>query len=178
MIENTAKRLASIHAVSAARKHTLYLRSGRWYVHCMDAHGKSCRISTGCAERADAEAYVSRCKTPAPFSLEPKGEAERIWKRIENARSRAKKKGLPFAIGINDVRNIVDRSGGRCEVSGVAFAARGPFQPSLDRINPALGYTPENVRLVCLITNTAMLHYGEDASRAIAVAYCQKNGLV
>lgn len=178
MIGNTAKRLAAIHTISSARRSSLYLRAGRWYIHCMTPDGGQCRISTGCADREAAEAYLQRCRHPAPFTDEPKGEAERIWKRIENARVRAKKKGLPFTLGVADVRKIVERCGGRCEISGAAFTSRGAFQPSLDRINPRDGYTPENVRLVCLITNTAMLHYGEEAFREIALSYCRKNGLV
>ncbi len=37
-----------------------------------------------------------------------------------------------------------------------------PFVPSLDRKTPALGYTEDNCRVVCLIVNEAMNRWGFD----------------
>jgi hypothetical protein len=73
-----------------------------------------------------------------------------------------------------------ERCGGRCTVSGLPFSevvigtgrARKPFAPSLDRIDRARGYAPDNVRLVCVIANFAMNAWGQgplqELARAIA----------
>lgn len=56
----------------------------------------------------------------------------------------------------------------RCAVSGVEFPLDPvstnelkAFRPSVDRIQPKLGYVPGNVRIVCEIVNTAMNEWGE-----------------
>lgn len=43
-----------------------------------------------------------------------------------------------------------------------------PLAPSLDRITPAAGYTPDNVRVVCSQANTALSEYGVDSLLALA----------
>ena len=37
-----------------------------------------------------------------------------------------------------------------------------PYAPSLDRIDPKRGYTPDNVRLVVFAINTMLLDWGAD----------------
>lgn len=49
---------------------------------------------------------------------------------------------------------------GRCQRTAKRFVLQGgpgyhPFAPSLDRINPKEGYTPENTQLVCWQYNSA-----------------------
>ena len=72
-----------------------------------------------------------------------------LW---ESARSRAKKKGIDFTIEVCDIC-IPDR----CPVLGVKFELRGPsaYGPSLDRIDPKGGYTPDNIVVVSRRVNTA-----------------------
>lgn len=77
---------------------------------------------------------------------------------MPSARDRAKTKGIPFTLtrawALAQARN-----GPVCAVTGVALRFREkwrgvhPFNPSLDRINPRKGYTPDNVRIVALWVN-------------------------
>ena len=68
------------------------------------------------------------------------------------ARARAKAKGLPFTLTKEWVAERIER--GICELSGVPFnieakrGVQGPYSPSIDKIVPELGYTPENSRMV------------------------------
>ena len=98
-------------------------------------------------------------------------------------RKNAGKRGIPFAITIEDLAAIVRRSGGRCEVSGLPLSTdryterkmiRRPWAPSIDRIDSAAGYTPENCRLVCCAVNFAMSCWGEDVLYEIAKAIARK----
>jgi hypothetical protein len=63
------------------------------------------------------------------------------------ARERAKKQGLPFSLKPSDIQIPT-----HCPVLGVqlvrAERRAGPCSPSLDKIIPALGYVPGNVRVV------------------------------
>ena len=66
---------------------------------------------------------------------------------------------------------------GRCEVTGIQFdhskpKVRGksnPFGPSIDRVNPNLGYTPDNCRVVVWIHNRAK---GDD-DMGVVYHYCK-----
>jgi hypothetical protein len=72
---------------------------------------------------------------------------------VDRALARALRKGVPFSIGADDV--VVPQA---CPVLGIALrcATRGESldaSPSLDRIVPALGYVPGNVRVISFRAN-------------------------
>ena len=73
------------------------------------------------------------------------------------ALQRAKDKNLEFTLTKDFILDKV--MNGVCEVTGVPLdfsgGERKPYTPSLDRIIPELGYTSENVRLVCWMYNSA-----------------------
>jgi hypothetical protein len=83
------------------------------------------------------------------------------------ARKRAARKGLPFDLTLEQLTVLWQRSGARCEVSGMPFDPdkRGhrwpPFAISIDRRDNLHGYTYSNVRLVCLCVNTALNQWGD-----------------
>lgn len=71
------------------------------------------------------------------------------------AKCRAKKKGLPFTITLDDIKFPKYRY---CPVLGIRMDKcnkRGgqPQSPSLDRLIPELGYTPENIWVISLQAN-------------------------
>lgn len=79
----------------------------------------------------------------------------RMW---SVAKQRAKRKGLPFSITPEDI--VIPES---CPALGIALVSgigsRGRFggnpdSPSLDRIDPELGYVPGNVRVISNLANT------------------------
>lgn len=71
-------------------------------------------------------------------------------------------------------------AGGFCEASGLPFdldsgrPAR-PFTPSLDRIDPTKGYTPENTQVVCWIYNRAKGVHDHQAVLILAKALVSAN---
>ncbi len=73
------------------------------------------------------------------------------WRKmVTAAKGRAKKKSLPFDLTFEWGK---DRWTGFCELTGLPFASRreapvGAFSPSIDRIDPALGYIQSNCRFV------------------------------
>lgn len=72
-----------------------------------------------------------------------------VW----HTRSRAKRKGIPFEIEIDDILPAL--KAGVCPVFGVPFARLGDTNgvadgkvPSLDQLRPGIGYTRANTRVV------------------------------
>lgn len=69
---------------------------------------------------------------------------------LRGAKTRAKRDKLPFLLTAEWAEA---KWTGRCEITGLAFSMnirRSPhvYSPSLDKIVPALGYTPENCRFI------------------------------
>lgn len=94
---------------------------------------------------------------------------------VANARFRAGKRGIPFNLDAEDVeafQKIIDA--GACQLSGISFtilSGQTSTSPSLDRIDPALGYVKGNVRVICHALNMALGNWGEVEFRRIATAY-------
>jgi hypothetical protein len=92
---------------------------------------------------------------------------------ISHARVRAVNAGIPcdLHLHIDDVQRRIDA--GACELTGLPFSMSGERTwdtPSLDRIEPGLGYTYANLRVVCLAVNMAMGNWGLAVLHRIAVA--------
>ena len=70
------------------------------------------------------------------------------YKLYHNAKSRAKKKGIPFNITLEDI-TIPDT----CPLLDIPIKCftgdkKSPHNPSLDQIVPGLGYTPDNIQVI------------------------------
>ena len=69
---------------------------------------------------------------------------DRRYKMFHNAQHRAKKKGIPFTISIDDI--IIPET---CPLLGITLVStndkRDPRNPSLDQKIPGQGYTPDNI---------------------------------
>jgi hypothetical protein len=114
------------------------------------------------------------------------GWAWRLFRQSQSSRT-TDRPHLVWTLTAHEFAAIVRRANGRCEVSGLEFelqrvcsVARGPFGPSIDRINSQLGYTAANVRIVCVIVNIAMGAWGEQALFRVASAIIKRRdtGLV
>ncbi|MBU6232196.1 hypothetical protein KGP36_06135 [Patescibacteria group bacterium] len=86
---------------------------------------------------------------------------------LNTARRRAEINDLPFSIDDKWLSSVWT---GRCALTGLEFKtsdnAHGPFSPSIDRVIPELGYTPENCRFILFGLN-ALKGTGTDADMMI-----------
>jgi len=90
-------------------------------------------------------------------------------------RDRAKRKGIKFSL---PVQWVIDAYiGGICHRTGIKFSTelRSPFLPSVDRIDPSLGYVSENCQVVCLIYNFCKNQYTDDVVLEFAKALVENN---
>lgn len=100
--------------------------------------------------------------------------------RLQACRRRAKNNALDFDLEIDFLFNLYLTQGGKCALTGLAFEfvfdknfSKRPFSPSIDRINSKLGYTKDNVRIVCSIVNSALSEYGDHIFDTICLARMQ-----
>jgi hypothetical protein len=122
------------------------------------------RVRSRCMPCHAARSYTSRLKKKEEHvgkarqrlvdSLERRAYV--VWKR---AKDRAKNKGLVFELTKDFVAAQLVL--GYCSVTNLKFdlsfgeTKLNPLAPSLDRIDPTLGYTIKNTRTVCWIFNRA-----------------------
>lgn len=133
------------------------------------------------AESTEAgSAYISRAVSEAAL----KREKASVWSGYpgwakslySGAGSRSRLSGRDH-FSVSDFLAVVDRAGGKCELSGIPFETdkaqgrRNPFSASLDRIDCSVGYARGNVRLICLILNCALADFGEAALERAATAF-------
>ena len=85
-------------------------------------------------------------------------ESKESWKgcsfeqsMYNSAKGRARRKGLPFTIKVEDI--IIPE---RCPILGVEIALERNhrYGPSIDQIVPGAGYTPENILVMSKRANT------------------------
>lgn len=120
-------------------------------------------------EQIFAESYARALNgAPDPVEMTARSDAYLI-PALKRAKTRATRQGVPFSLTLNGVKDMLNRQGWKCAVSGIAFPAsrtttrpEHAFRPSIDRIEPKLGYVESNVRVVCEIVNLAMNNWGED----------------
>jgi hypothetical protein len=99
------------------------------------------------------------------YKADPHARAVRLW---NNARDRARKAGLDCTITVERIEQTL--IAGRCELTGIPFRnddTRGLYSASIDRINPSVGYTPENTQVILWGVNRAK----SDGSLADVVSF-------
>lgn len=81
---------------------------------------------------------------------------------FRNARSRARRRSIPFEIDASWLEKELGR--GKCELTGLPFTFEigSPFMPSLDRIASRHGYTATNSRVVIWFANQAKSNLDDD----------------
>ena len=104
-------------------------------------------------------------------------EAPKSWlyATVQNCKHRARSKGIECSLSAAQLKDVLRRSRGRCEVTGLRFTTdrpsgsrTRPYFHSLDRIDSAKGYTIDNIRIVCHATNIALNTWGEDVFAELA----------
>ncbi len=134
------------------------------------------------ANKMDGELVVRRALAtqlddwPAYVESLMENRASWVHKSVAQARSRTKRKGGGQCIDAHDIKRMLIRCGGRCEVTGLRLRMeqtrdRNPLAPSIDRMDNSKAYDPANCRIVCYAVNVAMLHWGEETFGQIATGW-------
>lgn len=123
-------------------------------------------------ESGSEAAYQSKWRKSK--ESDPRYRASRL---LVDARQRAKKSGLESDLDLDWVTSRIEK--GLCQVTGISFdlspsVPARPFTPSLDRINPKLGYMKDNTQVVCWIYNRAKGVHNHSAVVTLAEALCKK----
>lgn len=85
-------------------------------------------------------------------------------KRLFNTcKSRAKKKGLEFNLEISDIK-IPDV----CPILGKPLVRCTPYAPSIDRIDPGVGYVKGNIQVISRLANTMKNNASPEDLRSFA----------
>lgn len=112
---------------------------------------------------------------------QPLGASTMDWVKgpFQQAKSNAKKRGIPFTLKLREARALAEESQGRCQLTHMKFdfthkhsvKNRRPYVPSLDRIDSEDSYHAGNVRIVLAAINISIGSWGEATYRRIAEAY-------
>ena len=122
------------------------------------------KLKSVCKPCRTKVSYNSRKKRQSAYNFQVKQKNEidydsrayLVWKR---AKDRAQKRNLEFNITRSQIVGWL--TVGTCQATGLKLDLKfgtdklNPLGPSLDRINPKLGYVYGNVRLVCWLFNRA-----------------------
>ena len=108
-----------------------------------------------------------------------------VGRLLSGARTRGKRASPPIVCDLTaaQLHDVWNRSGGCCEVSGLAFSdqefpealVKRPFAPSIDRIIPGGAYTLKNIRLVCVCANFSMNEWGLETLLRLARAVVDRH---
>ena len=169
------KPLAEFHY----RKKAAGLRHA-WCRLCMNRHSKMQYHANVGQRRTRSLAYSkspeARLRKRA-YLQTPRGRTCSLYM---TTKSRAKKLNVAFDL---DKYWIETRLiAGVCEVTGLEFdltvgCGRGPFTPSIDRVEARAGYIKENCRVVCWSLNSAMGTWGLEPVLEIAATLLEnENG--
>ncbi len=93
--------------------------------------------------------------------------AARIGKMFNSVKYSAIARDIAFNICRSDIATLMVRQEWKCVRTGIGFDltmgnGRRPFGPSIDRINNACGYEPDNIQIVCNMYNSAKAEFNDD----------------
>lgn len=95
------------------------------------------------------------------------------WRLFKQTKQHAKGRRIMWRLTQADFAEVVRRANGRCEVSGIELQmpeskARGPYGPSIDRIESSKSYSGDNIRIVCVAANLALNRWGMEIFAPVA----------
>jgi len=140
------------------------LEESEFYIHIRTATGERkrtvrCKICESIRKANNLEHHVSE--------------------HFNSTRRRSVAKGIRFELTKEWFREKLE---GDCELSGLPFDFQSKTRKqsaraaSIDRIDPAGGYTVENSRLICKSLNFLLGSWGEPQSMAVIIAYLRRKG--
>lgn len=105
----------------------------------------------------------NKCRNCYSDSIKYEGEYSELRRKyFSNIKSRAKRKKIPFEVGIVEIYNLLKKQGSRCKVSGIDISIT-EHTASLDRIDSGLGYLKNNIQWVHKEVNCAKNSLSQDA---------------
>lgn len=120
--------------------------------------------------RSNRERIIAADKARKQENLEKVAQYRRKYREDRRAehvlydvKKRTKKAGVECTLTVEWIRERFES--GKCELTGVAFdmdGKRTPNAPSIDRVDPAGGYTPENCEMILWSLNRAFCNYGRE----------------
>lgn len=135
-------------------------------------------IDTGLPDRelaANERDFYARFKTLSPVCRGWLKVAKRLARNMKTGRYQRRGSADHDIFSTTEILALPMEQGYACPISGSYFTHDafdgdevGPFQPSVDRIDTTRGYVRGNIRIVCLLVNVAMSHWGEAPLRKIA----------
>lgn len=107
----------------------------------------------------------------------------RLWHHIKERQYHSKKRNrvIEANLEFEDLLDLMLSTNGRCQVSGIPFSdykppdsRSSPYIPSIDRIDPKIGYVKGNCRIVCFCVNLAMNEWGDEVIEMIGMSFIYK----
>lgn len=129
-----------------------------------------------CQDKKDGmQSHCKQCRCTAQLAYDQTTRG-RTLKLHRNTKRRAKKKDICFGLSEDWIEARL--MAGYCEITGIEFnfVIGHPFAPSIDRVKPELGYTPENCRVICWILNAAMNNWGLGPVLKVARVLVKEHG--
>lgn len=180
------KRRSRMKSYPFARSETT--RHGRTVFYFRRGQGPRFRLPDDPASPEFKEAYEQASKGVRPLDVRdmPVTPIERRKQRTEaalrralkSAKTRARLKGVAFDLSLDDCFEMAEAQAFRCGLTGIEFFAShacqsrvDPYMPSIDRVVPALGYVPGNVRIVVFAVNAMILDWGDEFFIRIANSF-------
>lgn len=144
--------------------------------------------------RSDAKYCSRKCSNAvrqAAYAARQPAETRATWRKyfytekgtitslLGGAMDRSKRDGLPYHLDRKWLEKKLKPM--LCEMTGLPLerGPRGkfrtnPFAPSLDRIDPRLGYVKSNVRVIAFIVNRSRSDFGDEILMKMARALVHK----
>lgn len=158
---------------------TIYKEGESWYLR-FQLDGRHRRRSLGRITEAQAQQRLeaaNRGDIPYGTIDSLKLTSPELKELHRKSLERARERSLPHLLTRADIVTMYNRSGGRCEVSGIPFNrhklpgwSKRPWYVSIDRVDSKQGYVLANCRLVCTAVNVAMGEWGLETLGRIARA--------
>jgi hypothetical protein len=146
-----------------------------------------CRICTNVANRASYRKMVS---TDPEYNKKrnvrylargsASGRIGRMWSSTKNG---AERRGLDHTLTKEELTTITESQNWRCAKTNIPFDlafGKGlrPFGPAVDRIDSNLGYTADNIQVVCNLYNFAKHKFTDADVVTMAAALLKAEELV
>lgn len=161
---NKCKACASKVGEENAIKKQKYLNDNIWT--CLSCDRELELNSTNFYKRNNNETgFQHRCKScqkkdPTRYNRLIKKDDLYLFivDRYYGAKNRASKKGLEFNLTIESLVELWNKQNGKCAITGIQMThtiLEGKIKTnlSIDKINPTLGYTINNIQMICNIVN-------------------------